>query len=275
MPFKQFEAELKEQNAGPGDRVVINGGEPTIHPDFFLFLKEARNKNSFIDLYTNGLKLAEPDFTEKVVSYSPMLIRIPVFGANNNKHDFLTGRKGNFNKLMEAFSYLAKYDQINENFYVEVKLLLSKATIDENLAIIKLFEEKFPGLFYFSLNPLISSNKVVQYKDILVQPLEELVDKSEKLIEYTIEKSIVLDISLIPFCLVPEKFRHLLTIPDKEMLNEHYSDPFKQESLKKKFESTKCLDCFYQIGCKGFPPHYFELFSDDRVEPIPEPFPVH
>lgn len=275
MPFSQFRNELNTQNAHPGDRVVINGGEPTIHPEFFSFLEEASGKKCFIDLYTNGLKLAEPQFVENIARYSPMLIRIPVFGATAKKHDLLTGKKGNFDKLMDTFYNLEKFDREKDDFYVEVKLLLSKATIDENLKIIKLFEKRFPGLFYFSLNPLISSDKVIKNQKMLVQPLEELVKKSEPLIKYAIDNDIQLDINLIPFCLIPEKFRKLITLPDRKMLEEHYSDPFTKDSLNQKFESAKCYDCFYKKGCKGFPPHYFNLYSESTVKPFSEPFAVN
>lgn len=274
MPLKKFKDELNSQKASRGDRVVINGGEPTIHPEFFNMLGEAYKRECFLDLYTNGQKLSDPEFVNRLMEFTPILVRIPIFGATEEKHDFLTGKKGNFNKLMNTFRYLGKFDESKEDVYIEVKLLLSKATIDENLAIIKLFEKQFPGLFYFSLNPLISSEKVIQNKKLLVWPLEKLVDDSIPLIEYTLEKDIQLDINLIPFCLVPEKYRHLIHLPDRNVLEEHYSDPINKDAHNNKFESKKCSECLYHSGCKGFPPHYFHIFSDKVVEPFAEPFKV-
>jgi uncharacterized radical SAM superfamily Fe-S cluster-containing enzyme len=39
------------REAGARDRVILNGGEPTVHRDFFGILKIARRNDAFIDIY--------------------------------------------------------------------------------------------------------------------------------------------------------------------------------------------------------------------------------
>lgn len=268
MPVSKFSEELDLQNAGSGDRVVINGGEPTIHPEFFEFIREANKRGSFIDLYTNGIRLGEHMFTEKLLGFLPMMIRIPVFGSTASTHNKLTGKKGNFENIMQAFTLLQHYDQQLENLYIEVKLLLSKATIEQNLQIIKLFEKQYPDSFYFSLNPLISSEKVVRYGDMFLERLSQLVEKSVPLIDYANQKEIPLDINLIPFCLVPSRLKNMIHLPERPEFDESYNDPFDKKSLNNKFETKKCLSCHYQRGCKGFPPHYFDVFDEKEVVPF-------
>jgi MoaA/NifB/PqqE/SkfB family radical SAM enzyme len=272
MHFEQFNQELKMQQARSGDRVVINGGEPTIHPDFLQILKAAKKRNCFIDLYTNGIKLADREFTRQIVENAPMLVRIPVFGATAAKHDQLTAHKGSFDKIMKAFEILKNYDLSRDDLFIEVKLLLSKPTVKENLEIVQLFENRFPGLFYFSLNPLITSEKVLKNKDFLIRPLSQLITESEPVIQYTLAKDKQLDINLLPFCLVPEKYRFMIHLPKREVLEEHYADPFQKEALNEKFETEKCKDCFYKTGCKGFPPHYFKHFNAVEVTPFSTAF---
>lgn len=268
MSYDQFSEELEIQKAGPGDRVVINGGEPTIHENFLQILKAARKRNCFIDLYTNGIKLADREFTNQIVENAPLLVRIPVFGATADKHDHLTGHKGSFEKLMHSFENLKEHDLNRDNFYVEVKLLLSKPTVKENLKIIDLFEQKFPGLFYFSLNPLISSKKVLLNKEFLSSPLSQLILESEPVIKHALKNDKQLDINLLPFCLIPEKYRFLIHLPKREALEEHYADPFHKETLTGKFETKKCNQCFYKYGCKGFPPYYFKHYSTAELNPF-------
>ena len=40
MQIEDFRNELDKENVGENDRVIVNGGEPTLHKDFFLFLDE-------------------------------------------------------------------------------------------------------------------------------------------------------------------------------------------------------------------------------------------
>ena len=99
MTLEQFKEVLGQNQVGPGDRVIINGGEPTVHPDFLEFLDAVQDLNAKIDLFTNGKKLADEQFARKVMEHDNMHIRIPLFGGTAEAHDFLTGQKGNFNAV--------------------------------------------------------------------------------------------------------------------------------------------------------------------------------
>jgi hypothetical protein len=58
---------------GTPDVVQISGGEPTIHPEFFKILDEAKRRPiRHLMLNTNGLRIArEPEFTERLKDYLP------------------------------------------------------------------------------------------------------------------------------------------------------------------------------------------------------------
>ena len=99
ISINNFKKILEERNVAKGDTVIINGGEPTIHKDFFLFLEEINKRSAKIDLFTNGIKLCDENFAKQVLKFEPLLIRIPVFGKNASSHDMLTGKIGNFNKI--------------------------------------------------------------------------------------------------------------------------------------------------------------------------------
>ena len=57
LPVEAFAQLLKEQRIGSKDRVVVNGGEPTMHRDFFEILAAIRKAGAYIDLFTNGVQL--------------------------------------------------------------------------------------------------------------------------------------------------------------------------------------------------------------------------
>lgn len=61
------------ENEGEPDVVQISGGEPTIHPNFFEILDEAKKRPiKHLMLNTNGIKIAtEEGFAEKLAKYTP------------------------------------------------------------------------------------------------------------------------------------------------------------------------------------------------------------
>ncbi|MDB5325315.1 MAG: putative Fe-S oxidoreductase [Phycisphaerales bacterium] len=61
------------ENEGEPDVVQISGGEPTIHPQFWDILDEAKARPiKHLMLNTNGLKIAaEPDFAKRLAAYQP------------------------------------------------------------------------------------------------------------------------------------------------------------------------------------------------------------
>lgn len=62
-------------NEGEPDVVQISGGEPTLHPDFFTILDEAKKRPiRHLMVNTNGLTIAkDAAFTEKLARYAPGL----------------------------------------------------------------------------------------------------------------------------------------------------------------------------------------------------------
>jgi len=58
---------------GQADVVQISGGEPTLHPDFFEILDEARQRPiRHLMLNTNGIRIAQdPEFAQRLAGYMP------------------------------------------------------------------------------------------------------------------------------------------------------------------------------------------------------------
>ncbi len=60
-------------NEGRPDVVQLSGGEPTIHPEFFAILDEAKKRPiKHLMVNTNGIRIArEEDFVKRIASYMP------------------------------------------------------------------------------------------------------------------------------------------------------------------------------------------------------------
>lgn len=74
-PLDQVRAMLDAVTTSEGtpDVVQISGGEPTIHPEFFAILDEAKRRPiRHLMVNTNGLRIArEPEFTDRLKDYLP------------------------------------------------------------------------------------------------------------------------------------------------------------------------------------------------------------
>jgi uncharacterized radical SAM superfamily Fe-S cluster-containing enzyme len=69
----RFMLDCVVRNEGEPDVVQISGGEPTIHPDFFAILDEAKGRPiRHLMVNTNGIKIAnDPAFAERLAAYVP------------------------------------------------------------------------------------------------------------------------------------------------------------------------------------------------------------
>ncbi|MBI3229729.1 MAG: radical SAM protein [Burkholderiales bacterium] len=61
------------KNEGEPDVLQLSGGEPTLHPDFFTILDEAKKRPiRHLMINTNGIRIAqEPEFVQRLAQYAP------------------------------------------------------------------------------------------------------------------------------------------------------------------------------------------------------------
>lgn len=248
--------------------VILNGGEPTVHRDFFKILQIARDYDTYIDLYTNGVKLHDRDFTTRLVGYAPMLIRIPFFGATAATHDRLTGYAGNLGRTIQGFANVIEM-QKEYDVQLEAKLLLSKATCSENRKIAELLTRTFPRTFCFSINPLLVSERVKRHAATLLERYSRLIEQTDDVVKFILDKGWRLSLSLLPYCVLPTEY-HPLVFPhvDKVMKMHLYVDPYTSKEKEKQLCSEKCRSCSLREVCPGFPKNYVKFYGDDEVTPM-------
>ena len=85
------------------DKVIISGGEATLHPEFPDFVAYAKSIGyDRVQTVTNGTQLADRDFYEKCVSAGLGEITYSLHGHTPELHDYLTQTPGAFNKIMKS-----------------------------------------------------------------------------------------------------------------------------------------------------------------------------
>lgn len=76
-----------------GCAVHISGGEPTLRDDLFDIIAEIKKRKFFCGLFTNGLRLADTDFTEKLSAAGVDLVILQFDSLNDDDYLSLRGER--------------------------------------------------------------------------------------------------------------------------------------------------------------------------------------
>lgn len=268
MTAEEFFQTLKDQGVSSEDRVIVNGGEPTVHREFWEILDCIDRIGARIDLFTNGIKLKEESFVRRLLKHHNIHIRVPLFGSTPETHDRLTGVSGNFDATAQGLDYLCKYLPNDATF--EIKMLLSKATVPENEKIYELIKSRWNHkAVRVTLNPLLISECVIQHKDMFIDTYDSMMKQSEHLIRRALSDGIDFSVGLVPFCSFPN--RDLLELCHGDILIStelFYASPGYKNNVSKIDYRKPCMECRFVNECNGFPKNYIEYFGSDVMKPI-------
>lgn len=263
MTLREFTDIIEKSGMVMGDKVIINGGEPTCSIYFRDIIEYCKDKGFRIDLFTNGRYFKNSRLCESVFDRGDFYVRIPLFGMEI-VHDYLTGRKGNFLETIQGVENIVKY--VENTLTIEIKLLLSKETVKHNLMVVKYLKDLgIANRCSFSLNPLIVSKTVVKNHNMFCDDYALLIHESCPLFEYCEKNGIDIITSLLPICILPEEYK------DKLMKNycNHICEVFynDKENVKSDVVNNtfgrieRCDVCNYCDICPKFPKTYIDYIN--------------
>lgn len=147
ISIEQFSDILVSNHIQSSDRIIINGGEPTIHPNFIAILKMAVKSQAEVVLYTNGQLLKDESFFQNILSSGIARITIP-FHGNRVNHDATTRTQGAYDNLVNgAVPNILKQKRI----LLEPKFIITHSLI----------KEKFDFWGFLNENKLINFSKSI------------------------------------------------------------------------------------------------------------------
>ena len=84
---------LRDERPAPCESIQFTGGEPTIHPRFLDIVKAAKDMGfTHIQVATNGIKLADPDFAMKAREAGLQYIYLQIDGVDDEVFKKIRGR---------------------------------------------------------------------------------------------------------------------------------------------------------------------------------------
>ena len=168
------EAEIKQRiiegRRQGATRLILSGGEPTVHPHFIKFVKYGRLAGyRRIQTVTNGRMFSYPDFLQRSLDAGLQEITFSIHGHNARVHDALVGVPGAFDEEVKGLQMaLADGRPI-----INIDVCLNKGNIKRLPELL----ERFIGLGVreFDLLHLIPFGSAweMKHRDSLIYDIEE------------------------------------------------------------------------------------------------------
>jgi MoaA/NifB/PqqE/SkfB family radical SAM enzyme len=157
LTLRDVETWLGDRRPGLADQVLLAGGEPTIHRDLLPIVRTLSADCPDVVLFSNGVRLADPQFARETVAAGVTRFEIALFGASAGSHEAVTRLRGSFERTLQALNNLAAL-RLEYRFTIDVRLLISRQCTAENPDIVRLVHQRASGVDSFSLNRLILSD---------------------------------------------------------------------------------------------------------------------
>lgn len=136
LPLKDIRKNLAEGRKLGSSRVVLSGGEPTIHPEFLHIVKIAKNLGyEHIQVISNGRMFAYPLFLKEAVNNGVSEITFSMHGHNRKLHERQTRVRGSFRHSLGGLINALKI----KNLIVSVDIVINKMNVEYLPEILKFF----------------------------------------------------------------------------------------------------------------------------------------
>ena len=105
--LEDVKKEIDECEKSGVNKLILSGGEPTIHPNFLEIIKYSKNKGFHtVQTISNGRMFSVEQFTNSAISAGLDEITLSIHGSNPKTHDYLVNTPGAFDQLIKAAKIL-------------------------------------------------------------------------------------------------------------------------------------------------------------------------
>lgn len=272
----QISGALDKCNVGLGDVVVINGGEPTVHPEIISILEDASSRGAFIYLFSNGLKFSEMDFAYSIAEAGVNRVAVPIYSYIPRIHDLLTRHKGSFEYTMKGIDNLFSIREQNRYpLEIELKTLASTVNIGHLPDIVRMVVRRFPLTDYFLFSSMYVSDAVFSSMHKIVPRLSRCSSVLRQSIDIAVAGRIDACLYYIPLCILKDQKYAIFCNKDRYRSDkdpDFYFDsgvPHGIQLDNNSAKGEKCPRCSFDSHCDGIWRSYAQEFGFDDLCPMP------
>jgi len=248
-------------------KIEISGADPIEYDKIASLIKYIKKSGfDFVQLSTNGKKLADELFLDELIDSGVDKLRIPIYGHKAEIHDLVTRRKGSFSATIKGIKKLLKKAPKTQ---IQITSLIVQQNKDYLIDIVDLVNKLKITDFYFSI-PCVKNNDYSYYV-----PFKELGLYVQRVYNYALKINYHIYFMEIPFCIfgkVSDSINNTSLPPD----NGKYCQPLKElrtsikdlpsYRIKKKIDI--CNTCKAKNFCDGFFLNDIKKYGIGNLKPI-------
>ena len=176
-------------------KLILSGGDPTIHPNIIEFVKYASELGfSKIQVITNGRMFASKRFTKDIIESGLHEVTFSIHGFNSEIHDGLTQVPGSFKQIKQGVKNVRETDSkmiINTDTCVTQKNYIYMPKIIKYIVDVLKINE-------VNLMTMVPQGKAWEHKEHIMCNYEDIAPFVRKVIDFCVKKKVVLWLSRFP-----------------------------------------------------------------------------
>jgi MoaA/NifB/PqqE/SkfB family radical SAM enzyme len=247
-------------------RLILSGGEPTIHPNFVKFVKYGQLAGyRRVQTVTNGRMFSYPDFLKRSLDAGLGEITFSIHGHNAKVHDALVGVKGAFDEEVTGL----KAALADGRPIVNIDVCLNKGNITKLPQLLDRFMTL--GVREFDLLHLIPFGNAweMKHRQSLMYDIDEAMPFIQEALKLSEQPDVHIWFNRFPAPYL-EGYEHLIQDPYK--LNDEARGRFEEYELwltrnlpLSCRDEERCNRCYLQHFCDSLE-HTLEQVADDRFD---------
>ncbi len=237
----EVKAQVLDGRKKGATRLILSGGEPTIHPNFVDFVRLGRLAGySKIQTVTNGRLFAYGDFIRRAIDEGLSEITFSIHGPSAKVHDALVGTKGAWEEEMTGLRNALS----DGRPIVNIDIVINRANVKHLPEMLALFIGM--GVKEFDLLQVIPFGRAfTDGRDTLFYDLEEARPYLQEALAYSKRDDVHIWMNRFPPQHL-EGFEHLIQDPYK--LNDEVRG--RKEEFARLLDAGEWLDCREPARCK-------------------------
>ncbi len=247
---EEIKEQILEGRRQGAERLILSGGEPTMHPDYVAFIKlGALAGYRKVQTVTNGRMFMYAPFLKKCLDAGLSEITFSLHGPNARIHDALVGVQGAFDEEMRGLDNVFA----DGRPIVNVDIVINRANVKHVPEMLRSFYEK--GVREFDLLQVVPFGRAfTDGRDTLFYDLEAMQPYLVEALEFSRRPDVHLWMNRFPPKHL-EGFEHLIQDPYK--LTDEVRG--RRQEFSALLTNGVALDCRDPARCKYC---YLEQFCD-------------
>ncbi len=237
----EVKAQILDGRRKGATRLILSGGEPTIHPNFVDFVRLGRLAGyAKIQTVTNGRLFKYEPFLRRALDEGLSEITFSIHGPNAKVHDALVGTKGAFEEELAGL----KNALADGRPIVNVDVVINRANVRHLPEMLRMFTDL--GVKEFDLLQVIPFGRAfTDGRETLFYDLEEAKPYLQEALAYSKRDDVHIWMNRFPPQHL-EGYEHLIQDPYK--LNDEVRG--RKEEFARLLDAGEWLDCREPARCK-------------------------